>query len=106
MHEHSFIQAIIEPIKDKDKVLRVELELGELVGIESNHLKKHLIDETGWEINIKEIPSEVKCICNYQGPAKIRERLHDLVIFECPKCGKLPAVLKGKDIKILRVVYN
>jgi len=106
MHEHSFIQAIIQPIENKENVKKVELELGELAGIESSHLKEHLTDETGWEVEIKEKKSEVECDCGYIGPAKIKQRLHDLVIFECPKCGNLPEVRQGKDIKILKVVYN
>lgn len=106
MHEHTFIQSIIEPIEDREKVVRVELEVGELVGIEAGHLKEHLVDETGWSVGVEEIESLVKCGCGYSGRAKIRERLHDMVIFECPKCGKLPEVLSGKDVKIVRVIYE
>lgn len=106
MHEHSFIQAIIEPIEDKEKVVKVELEVGELVGIEAGHLKDHLVDETGWSVDVEEVESLVKCDCGYSGRAKIRERLHDLVIFECPSCGRVPSVLRGKDVKIVRVVYG
>jgi len=106
MHEHTFIQAIIKPIKDKEKVDLVEIELGELVGIEPDHLHEHLIEETGWKIKIKEVKSKVKCSCGYEGPAKIREKLHDLVIFNCPKCGNMPKVLEGKDVKIIKVSYK
>jgi Zn finger protein HypA/HybF involved in hydrogenase expression len=30
MHEHTFIQAIIKPIKDKEKVDSIEIDLGEI----------------------------------------------------------------------------
>jgi Zn finger protein HypA/HybF involved in hydrogenase expression len=106
MHEHTFIQSIIAPIKNKEKVEGVEIELGELVGIEPDHLHEHLIEETAWKVKIKEIKSKVKCSCGYAGPAKIRERLHDLVIYNCPKCGKMPEVLEGKDVKIIKVTYK
>jgi Zn finger protein HypA/HybF involved in hydrogenase expression len=106
MHEHTFIQAIIKPIKNKEKVKSVEIEVGELAGIESDHLKEHLIEETGWSVKIIEKKSKVKCSCGYEGQAKIKQRLHDMVIYSCPKCGKVPEVLEGKDIKIIKVVYK
>jgi Zn finger protein HypA/HybF involved in hydrogenase expression len=106
MHEHTFIQAIIEPIKNKENVKSVELEVGELAGITPSHLKEHLIDETGWEVIATEKKSNIDCECGYQGPARIKQRLHDLVIFDCPKCEKIPLQADGKDIKILKVIYK
>lgn len=108
MHEHTFIQAIIRDIPNKDKVNGIEIELGELVGIEPEHLKEHLIKETSWNVNI--VPTESKIICNncsHKGRAKIKERLHDMVIFSCPECDSFTIeVLKGKDIKIKKVNYR
>ena len=106
MHEHHFIQHIIKDIPDKDKVIGVEIELGELAGIEEKHLKEHLIDETGWDVKIIEKKSKIKCLCGYIGAARIRQRLHDLVIYDCPECDGEPEVLEGKDIKIMKVVYK
>jgi len=106
MHEEAFINSILEPIEDKENVLRIEIELGDLVGITPEHLKKHLADKVNWEIKITVKESWVKCVCGYKGPAKIKKRLHDLVIFECPKCGNLPKVIDGKDIKIRKVIYG
>jgi len=106
MHEHTFIQAIIEPIKDKENVKVIELEVGELAGITPEHLKEHLVDETGWEVSVSSKQSNIKCECGYKGPARIRQRLHDMVIFDCPKCEKMPLQVEGKDIKILKVTYK
>ena len=106
MHEHSFIQAIISPIQDKENVREIEIEVGELAGITPEHLKEHLIEETGWEVVLRAKKSEVKCSCGYQGQARIKERLHDTVIYDCPECSKLPEVLQGKDIKIIKVTYK
>jgi len=106
MHEHSFIDAILEPIKDRERVKSVELEVGELAGIGAEHLKEHLVGRTGWEVGVKEVESVVRCGCGFEGRGKIRERMHDFVVFECPSCGLLPSVLRGKDIKIVRVVYG
>ena len=108
MHEHTFIQAIIKDIPNKENVIRVDIELGELVGIGLDHLKEHLVEETSWEVNIKNVSSKIKCsACGYEGQAKIKERLHDLVIFCCPKCKDFNVdVLEGQDIKIKNVVYE
>ena len=106
MHEHTFIQAIIEPIENKENVKGVELEVGELAGITPSHLKEHLIEETGWEVTVSSKPSNITCECGYQGPARIKQRLHDMVIFDCPKCERIPLQADGKDIKILKVIYK
>jgi len=107
MHEHSFINAIIKDIPDKDNVTGVVIELGELVGIESGHLKEHLEEITKWDVEVQNKPSKIKCECGYEGQAEIKQRLHDLVVFSCPECSVLnPHILEGKDIKILKVIYK
>jgi len=110
MHEHAFIQSIIReiPEKNRDKITSIELELGELAGIEPEHLKQHMADETGWNISVEVKPSKIKCpSCSYTGKAEIKERLHDLVIFCCPECRSFNVdVLEGKDIKIMKITYS
>ena len=106
MHEHSFIQAIVQDIENKDNVVGLTLEVGELAGIDADHLAIHLNEETGWDINAKQKDALVKCDCGYRGKPEIRERLHDMVIFECPTCKQIPQILEGKDIKILKVSYK
>ena len=106
MHEHSFIQAIIKDIEDKDAVQEISIEVGELAGIEADHLAKHIEEETGWNVEVYQKDALVECECGYKGKPKIRERLHDMVIFECPTCKQIPKILEGKDIKILTVTYN
>ena len=109
MHEHSFVQSIIKqvPYSDNKTVKKIILEVGDLVGIEPEHLKEHMEEETGWEVVVEKKKSSVKCNCGYQGEAKIDQRLHDLVIFSCPSCDKMiPEVWEGKDIKIKKVLYD
>lgn len=107
MHEHSFIDAILRSIKNPDEIIAIELEVGELAGIESNHLKTHLKERFDyWDIEIEEKQSKIKCFCGYEGPAQIRERLHDFVVFDCPMCERIPEVLEGQDIKILKITYK
>lgn len=107
MHEHSFIQSIIENVPDSDKVLSIQIELGELAGIEKDHLIEHLIDETGWKADVISKHAKIKCSCGFVGEPEILQRLHDMVIFQCPECGNDDvSVLEGKDIRILKVVYR
>ena len=106
MHEHSFIEAILSNIENREKVSKITIEVGELVGIDANHLGEHIIEKTGWDVNVSEKKSKVKCECGYNGEAKILQRLHDMVIFECPNCGNAPEILQGKDIKIINVTYK
>jgi hydrogenase nickel incorporation protein HypA/HybF len=107
MHEHTFIKNIINQVPDKEKVVSIDLELGELVGIEADHLKEHLEEESGWKADVRQIKSKIKCNCGYIGDAKILQRLHDLVIYECPECGNDKVdIIEGKDIKITKVIYK
>jgi Zn finger protein HypA/HybF involved in hydrogenase expression len=105
MHEITFVKQIIDQIEDKDKVESIELEVGELAGIEADHLKEHIESITGWKVLVKEMPSNVKCQCGYIGRANIKERAHDILIYNCPKCSSLPEHVVGQDIKLKRVVY-
>jgi Zn finger protein HypA/HybF involved in hydrogenase expression len=106
MHEHIFIENIINQVPDNKKVKSVEIEIGVLVGIEPDHLKEHLEEHTGWRVFCKVVNSKVECRCGYKGEARILQRLHDLVIYDCPGCEGEPEVLQGKDIKITKVVYK
>jgi len=106
MHEHTFIEAIIRNIKDKDNVEKIVLEVGELAGIEPEHLKEHLQEKFDWDVEVSKKEALVKCECGVEDRPKILQKLHDLVIFECPKCGQSPKIVEGKDIKILKVIYQ
>ncbi len=106
MHEHSFVEAILRDVKDLDKVKEISLEVGELVGIEAGHLKEHMEEGRNFGVEVETKDSEVKCECGFNGRARILERLHDIVVFDCPECGGIPEVVDGQDIKILKVVYS
>jgi len=106
MHEHSFIQAILSDIVNKEQVKGISVEVGELAGIEAEHLKEHLIEETGWDIEVTTHPGVVLCDCGYKGTPVIKQRLHDMVIYECPKCKQIPQILEGQHIKIVTVRYK
>ena len=106
MHEHSFIEAILRDIKNLEKVKKIVLEVGELAGIEGEHLREHLVEGRNFEVEVLGRESRVRCECGFEGRAKVLERLHDFVVFECPACGEVPEIVDGKDIKIVKIVYG
>ena len=106
MHEHTFIEAIVRDIEDREKVEGIVLEVGELAGIEPEHLKKHIVERFDWDVEVLKKDAKVKCECGFEGRPKILEVLHDLVIFECEECGEIPEILEGKDIRIVKIIYD
>ncbi len=106
MHEITFAKNIISQIKNKTQVQEIELEVGELAGVTADELKYAIENLTGWKVIAREMPSNIECDCGYIGRANIKERQHDIVIFNCPKCGSMPKKIVGQDIKLKRVVYH
>jgi len=105
MHEISFAKNIINQIEKKEKVKKIELEVGELAELTTEEIKTAIKNLKDWDVAIQKKDSKVKCSCGYEGPAKIIERQHDIVIFECPNCGNIPKILEGDKIKIKKVIY-
>lgn len=106
MHEHSFIEAILKDVEDLDRVEGLVIEVGELAGIEADHLREHMKEGRNFEVEVSTKESKVKCECGFDGRARVLERLHDFVVFDCPQCGGTPSVLEGDEIKIKKVVYS
>ena len=113
MHDIFFSKGIlksIEPYIEKDKkVHELVLEVGELVGIEPDHLVGTLNDVSNYKFKAQRKYSKIECPCGYTGLAKIIERLHDKVIWACPACELAPEMIKvveGDQIKLLKVIYD
>ena len=105
MHEHSFIEAIVRDIGDRENVSGIVLEVGELAGIDGGHLREHMEEMYDWDVEVLARDGKVRCACGFEGRPKVLERLHDIVVFECGECGGIPEVLEGEDIKIKKIVY-
>ena len=107
MHETIFAKSVLRNVKDVDNVKSLDLELGELVGITKEDLTKGIKNlYPKIEIIIEEIESECECNCGYKGKVKILQRLHDIVIYGCPKCNEQPKVTRGNNIKIKKIIYK
>jgi Zn finger protein HypA/HybF involved in hydrogenase expression len=113
MHEVVFAKTILnelESIREKDKeIAEIVLELGELVGIEADHLLEGLQSISNYNYKIVIKGSFIRCNCGYEGSAEIVERLHDQVIWKCPWCDnpiETIEVVDGDKIKIAKIKYK
>lgn len=80
---------------------KVKVLVGELSGYSVEEIKKGL--EVRIDCEVLEEKGVVKCECGFLGSPKILEKEHDFVFFECPKCEKVPEIVKGKDIIVKEI---
>lgn len=113
MHELSIAAEVIEIIEEQakqnnaDKVVVVELEIGELSGILSYALKTGLeisvkgtvLENT--EIKLKEVEAEFEC-----NQCSAIFKAHDLFT-NCPKCNSFDTkIIKGKELIIKSITFE
>jgi hydrogenase nickel incorporation protein HypA/HybF len=113
MHELSIAIDIVQIVKDTaknagaDSVAAIDLEIGELSGIEIEALKmamhvtlKDTVAEDA-ELNIRLMKGEAHCIdCGRNSPAS------DLFSL-CPACGSFRMdIVKGKEMSITSITVN
>jgi hydrogenase nickel incorporation protein HypA/HybF len=113
MHELSIAVEIIEIVEKSarksgaENVDTIELEIGELSGIEIEALKMALdisVKNTiadGAEINIHTVKAEAHCIdCG-------KDSAVDDLFSVCPTCGSFRMdIIKGKEMKIKSITVN
>lgn len=104
MHDAVIANSILKDLNKYKNVKRAYLEVGELFGIETNHLLEHLKDVSSIKFEIKQTISKVECPnCGFKGRAKIIERMHDFVLYNCPKCDGEVKVIEGDKIILKKV---
>ncbi len=106
MHESFIAQRIIEKAKEQGAVKKIILEVGDLAHLPAEDLEEALKKRVDWIIEIHKTPAEVQCKCGFKGEPKIIEHTHDLTLFECPKCQKLPKIISGEDIVLKEVIVE
>ena len=106
MHEITAAKSIINQISDKENVEYLELEVGELAEVTPRELKQAIEDLTGWKVIVEEMPSKIKCECGFVGRAHVKQRQHDIVIYNCPMCSSVPRPIIGQFIKLKKVGYR
>lgn len=106
MHSRKIAKDIINHVNKNygKEVKKVTISFGELVGISKEHIGEILKREAQWTVRFTSERSHIECLCGYEGPARISDRGHDYVMFECPQCGSpLPKLIKGNEIKVVKV---
>jgi Zn finger protein HypA/HybF involved in hydrogenase expression len=103
MHETIFAEEIIEKARSQGHVRGITVEVGELAELTAEELCDALKNMVGWQIKIIKAKSLAQCHCGYRGQPKITERMHGIVLFECPRCSETPKIVSGKEIRLMRV---
>lgn len=104
MHEHIICENIINKAKSYGKVKKIVVECGQLAHLPAKDLKRTLKEHCKFDVVVKEIPAVIKCTeCSFVGEPKVIEHAHDIAIFECPRCGKIPQILEGDKIVLKSV---
>ena len=98
MHEKLIAEEIINKAKEHGKVKSITVEVGDLAHLPAEDMEKVLKNMTEWDIKIINGPALVKCLCGFEGEPTILEHKHDFVLYECPKCKKVPKAISGEDI--------
>jgi Zn finger protein HypA/HybF involved in hydrogenase expression len=104
MHDSVIAQSILRDLEKEGKVKKAYIEVGELFGIDPEHLLEHLKDVSKIKFEVKQSLSVVECEdCGFRGRANIIERLHDMVLYDCPSCSGQVSVISGDKIIIKKV---
>ena len=103
MHGLTIASSIISEAKHHGDVKSVTVEVGVLSPITAAELQNLIKGLTKWKTKVVETRAIVKCACGHTGGPKITARLHDIVLFECPKFRALPLVVEGDAIKLKKV---
>lgn len=104
MHETVIARSIIEEARKHGNVKEIHLEIGELAHVPSNDLLRCLKEIVRWKIVSSDVMAKARCDCGFEGHPDILDRGHDYFYIECPRCRNIPTLIKGQDIKILKVV--
>lgn len=121
MHEFSMamemVRAVLKELKDRqvERVLSIELELGELTSVNPDQLKfcfeiaskQTLLEDAALKILKK--AAVISCPCGFKGdPLQgSAEAKAPISYFVCPKCGSGDVkVLSGRELSIKNIKYE
>ena len=103
MHETVIAKNLINEALKQGNIKGVTIEVGEVAHLTIEELQSVMGILVDWDLNFVEKKAVGKCVCGYEGSPKILSRGHDMCLYECPKCGKVPEILEGHDIILKEV---
>ena len=109
MHESLIVNRILEQVEKQakgKKVKSITIEVGDLAHLPAKEFHDFIKAMVEFEVKVLPKKANVKCKCSYDGEPKILAHEHDLVLFECPKCGKTPDVVNGEEIILKEIDFS
>ena len=106
MHETKIAASIIAEAKKQGTVKKAIIYCGALAHLPAHELQKVMEVMAPFTVEVKETAAKVSCNCGYVGEPKIEMHSHDLAIYFCPRCMRVPKVLEGKDIILKKVIME
>ncbi|MFC1731416.1 hydrogenase/urease maturation nickel metallochaperone HypA [candidate division KSB1 bacterium] len=103
MHDTIIAGMVLKDLKDYKGIKSVKIEVGEIAEIAADELRETMAKLVDYKVDISEIKAKVKCKCGYEGPPEILERGHHYSVFVCRKCGEVPEIVEGNEIRIKEV---
>lgn len=100
MHDAIIAEMVMNDLKKYRNIKSARIEVGELAEITTAELEEALKAMAKFRIDITEKKAKVKCRCGHEGRPEILERGHHFSVFACKKCGEVPEILEGNEIRI------
>ena len=103
MHDTIIAEMVLKDLKKYKGIESVTIEVGELAELTASELEKAMSNMVKYKVDISETKAKVKCRCGYEGRPEILEKGHHFSVFVCKRCGEVPEVLEGNEIRIKEV---
>lgn len=110
MHGQAIARDLLWKAQSKGDVKSIEVEVGDLSAVTVKELKDAVrLLAPQVSVKAKAIKAIVKCPkrkCGYSGKPKVIEKMHGLVLFECPKCRAIPKIVQGGEVVLKKIVLK
>lgn len=100
MHDTIIAKMVMDDLNKHKNIVSARIEVGELAEITAAELEKALKAMAKFRIEVTEKKAKVKCRCGHTGSPEVLERGHHFSVFACKKCGEVPEILEGNEIRI------
>lgn len=103
MHDTIIAEMVLKDLKKYRGIKSASIEVGELAELTAAELEEALGKMVKFRLDISEKKAKARCRCGYEGRPEILERGHHFSVFVCKKCGEVPEVIEGNEIRIKEV---
>ena len=105
MHEFSVVSQVISEARKHGEPVEIEIEVGDIAGMTSSDLSRHMKAFVSWKIKIKKMPGAIECKkCGHRAMPAVISRAHDCVYLKCRACGSRDYDIVSGDKIILKSV--